>query len=179
MLAWAGSASAIIIWEETDKNITIYDGDNTEIDFYTGDAYTVDIELVDPGYTSLIWGIDAFAMNGWEDTGPYVDYFTITASLDGTELKSETYTPAGAGGSSTIFFEIDLPITDSITSYIGTLSIENVTSMSSNAEWWNLLDAKLTGDEATPTPEPATMLLMGSGLAGIAAARSKKKASKV
>jgi len=61
----------------------------------------------------------------------------------------------------------------------------NIGSLSAGSHYLQILredhggstgyDIKVTGD-AAPVPEPATMLLMGTGIAGLIAARRKKKA---
>jgi hypothetical protein len=74
-------------------------------------------------------------------------------------------TPPACGGE--LHFDIDFETEG------GTLNIYSWANVSTPAEHWDLVVANLEGT-GTPVPEPATMLLLGTGLVGLAAFGRKK-----
>ena len=175
LMAWASTAFAVqMVWEETNSDI-LYDyvGDTDATSFYDGQGYTVNIDLVAPGYNTLTWSVSGIAMQGWESSGPYTDTLSISAILNGEVLEtSDGYLVEGADGEHSFFFNIHLGLDDLTPPYAGALSITTSANLTGDVEYWNLTDAEL--NSCDPVPEPATLLLLGSGLVGLAFLKRRK-----
>jgi len=137
-----------------------------------------DITLLEGSY-DLIFTLEGVAWedpntgNGvWEDSGSYQDYFTIEAELDGVVIASTTSSPIDGQN---VSFAVSL---DVLSSSGGLLDIDAWSTVSggNSVEKWSLDYAVLSGEfTPEPVPEPTTMLLLGSGLAGLIGNRIRRK----
>jgi hypothetical protein len=113
----------------------------------------------------------AFTFNGAYLTGAWNDGLNIT--VDGFNNGAKTYTKTVIASAHTpTYFDFDF-------SNIDTLHFSGIGGLNAgfSGSGTHFVMDNFTYNEAThATPEPATMLLVGSGIAGLIGARRKKKA---
>ncbi|HEV2799423.1 MAG TPA: PEP-CTERM sorting domain-containing protein [Pyrinomonadaceae bacterium] len=106
--------------------------------------------------------------------------FTAPAGIAGGQAATYTATVSGTistpnvGGVQIVFDNPVQTFTFSNASGSGTFSIELPKLFVQSGDTANLT-AGLTGNQNAPIPEPATMLLLGTGLAGVAARIRKRR----
>jgi hypothetical protein len=143
--------------------------------FFDNEVYEIVIpesSLTAPHYEDFFLEITFDVLdpsNGWEASGSYEDYFYMSTTvgtftgvdsfsdISGNPRVVKTSTPFGSWnpGDGDIVFSV-------------------YANVSGSNEQWTLIDAVVHAENTNPVPEPATMLLFGTGLAGLAGVGRKK-----
>jgi hypothetical protein len=151
-----------------------------------------------PAHAQLALEFDLYLFNTWDGNDTYYgpDYFSLSGDVNGSwtftnhqeegqsypGVPDETYGSPGAyqthvyrGLDPTGFGDEFL-----VSHATGTFSVTFAGPTTQNDEWWGIDNVRVTIDldnagsfPASPTPEPATMLLLSSGLAGLAGLRKR------
>lgn len=159
---WGGFESALI----TENSPLSYIHDLTDdVDFGAGDlvtSATLELDFTNDYYDGAIQIPTSWISGYWSDQTEHI-YYSFNGSgwsyLD--EVDNGQY---------------------SVTIDLGLINIDHQLGVSLAVTNWDdggtlaWLDSRLYGSaETAPVPEPATMLLFGTGLAGLAAVRRRKK----
>lgn len=139
-------------------------GDLTNVAYPAFDGGTAEITLTaDPGFMVVL---SSFDMAGWPTIDKTADVLEVFANL-GSQIIQFTYVPFIEGDSGHSSFSPGQAAYELIIrfGYDWNIGIDNIN-----------FDQRTTGVNPA-VPEPATMLLFCTGLAGLAVARRKKKAS--
>ena len=119
---------------------------------------------LDAGTYNLLFTLSGETHGGWDASGPATDYFYIHYDL-GSTSENFSYIP----GLGTLSIEIPISV-DLATDDLFNLTAWSDTTSPNHQEIWNLDGASLS-----ETPEPATMLLFGTGIAGLAGISRRRK----
>jgi hypothetical protein len=134
----------------------------------SGNAFNVDTLNItfDPGSHVTSFGFDIKASNGTQVMGASAGVYTVTV----TDVNNMTYTFTTPNPSFTnfLFFGVN-----DLTADIASIAISTLSGGQPDID-----NFRFTAQAAAETPEPATMILFGTGLAGLASlARKRRRAA--
>ncbi len=169
-----------------DSNVTFYLGD------YTTNSSTI-LTLTGLGaHTELALDFDLYLFGSWdgENTTYGKDYFGLMGdgvddiwTFTNHQTQGQTYpgSPSeiyGSGSSATyVYRDFDLTGTGTginIAHTGDTFSMTFYSNTTQSDEWWGIDNVQVSINNDTPIPEPATMLLFGTGLVGLLGAKRRK-----
>jgi hypothetical protein len=160
-------------------------GDNDYVNVSLGQQVTFDFSLLNQGYDPLSQTVTSanLSFDIWSED-PQDETLTFLAGFyDGATLLAQLEIDLGGwwifNDAATTTYDIDLA-TAGLLNYLqdGQFTSIVLALQESILDWDNdfrIEGATLTADATAPVPEPATLLLLGSGLAGLAFYRRKRK----
>ena len=137
----------------------------------SGDGTTDTITFAAP-VTGLILSEVSLGQGGVPTAYTFSDTFTVLSCGPGTIYGGGCFNQAaGSTGNSTLSANEG----DGTIEFDGTIS--SLTFTTAHGEYWNGFDIGLLPQTPAPTPEPGTLLMVGTGLAGLLGAARRKLAA--
>jgi len=141
--------------------------------FIVANSSGVNVDFESPGLSNFIHGDTLNPISGWSSSLINPDYSLATGPAPNDDFISWATTFSGNSTDSQ-YFSIDF------LTYVGESELYSAFRFTRNGTGWSSLEGEwldlsnLPDYNRAPVPEPATMLLLGSGLVGVIAYGRKK-----
>jgi hypothetical protein len=177
----AGTASATILTFDDVNGANPTTWDNEIYDGYGGlnwnDVYVLHQDLYpNSGYDLGVVSGEWVAYNVWDHIGT-VDgtLFTFNGAYFTSAWDSDNTITAEGFLNGQSLFSASFHINNQAPTWLD-FNFTGIDSLTLNSSGYHFAMDNFTFNETAPVPEPATMLLIGTGLAGLIGARRRKKA---